>query len=186
MIGSGEAEACGLISESLFESWHQAVGEGEQFDRVNGGDCGLLFHLHATGAAVGGSCHCVDGLHGANDVTADAERCAEVFSGQTEGSGHSSAAFFKLGDLQLRDQSEQLRHGSFARECPDVTGCMPGNFHGQWCKVLLQQAATVQIEQEAAGVLSLSSDNLSFFGADQGRVFACQAEGGGGFCAEVG
>jgi hypothetical protein len=59
------------LLQPFSESGHEAIGECEEFDWVDGGYGRLLFHLHATAAAVGCSGDGIDGCHGLQEVTTD-------------------------------------------------------------------------------------------------------------------
>jgi hypothetical protein len=174
------------LFESFGESGHESVGECEEFDGVDGGDTGLLLHLHAAAAAVGCAGDGVDAGDGLDQVMSDFERLPEVLGGQAEGSGHSCAAFFEVEDPELGDEQEEFAESGFGTERADMAGSVPGEPDGERSEIAAELSTAMQIEEKGAGVVCLSRDDFSIFPIGEQGIFAGDAEGGGGFGAEDG
>ena len=146
-----------MAFEAFGQPRHQSEGEGQQFDGMDGGNGGLLFHLHTARTAVSSAGDSIDCLHGLHHVATDSERRIEVLGSQSEGSGHTGAAFFEFHDFELWNEPEQLGHGDFTFQCSDVTGRMPRHLHGQGREVPAELTSTMQIQQETSGIVCLFS-----------------------------
>ena len=90
---------------------HQAVGKGQQFDGVDRGFVGALFHLDFAGAAFGRA-----GLQGGTAQPVDqsqagAQTAAVVFGEQPEGACHAGAAFFEVFDSHAGNQAQEMFAG---------------------------------------------------------------------------
>ena len=87
---------------------HQAVGEGEDLDRVQRRGRGALFHLQAATAAFGQAELMVVGTHPFDQVPADLQRFLEVFARQAEGAGQAGATVLKAARGEQGNHVAQL------------------------------------------------------------------------------